>query len=285
MSLPDLDLSPYAKDMEKQQMLAESKGQDTWHFSDSCSTTIDLTDPEPERSSNQFDFQRIYSVTLHLAVVLLTMLLWLSRMESQSWNSVITQGRTWSPVLPFVKHEISGENALDHSKFTKFSGPPSEQLDKNWDDLVLPIHFRASREELEQAGETYEDAVELNDGGYLATIGVYHELHCLRRLRWFLYKDQYYPNITTPQEEYLRGHLDHCLESLRLTVMCHGNSALYSFFWPNGNDLAEPLQKPVAKSNAKDVCVQWRSIEDWGYSRMVAPDHLLKNPRASKNPR
>lgn len=63
-----------------------------------------------------------------------------------------------------------------------------------------------------------------------------------------------------------------------MTVMCHGNSALYSFTWPNSTDPDQPLQRPVAKSNGKDVCVKWRSIEDWSYSRMVAPDHLLKRP-------
>lgn len=63
-----------------------------------------------------------------------------------------------------------------------------------------------------------------------------------------------------------------------MTIMCHGNSALYSFTWPNSTDLNQALQRPVAKSNGKDVCVKWQSIEDWSYSRMVAPDHLLKRP-------
>ncbi|KAK4224047.1 hypothetical protein QBC38DRAFT_486307 [Podospora fimiseda] len=274
-----MDSSPYADDnLEKQKMLPEIKGHETWHFSDSASTTIDLSDPEVE-SPKKLNFERIYSISLHLVVILLTMLLWLSRMESSAWNSSPSEERTWSPVLPYVEYEISGENALDHSKFSKYSGPPSLSLDQAWDDLVLPIHFRATQEELEQAGETWEDAVELDDGGYLATTGVYHELHCLRRLRWYLYKDDYYTNITSVQEDYLKGHLDHCLETLRMTIMCHGNSALYSFYWPNGKDPSEPLKKPVAKSNSKDVCVKWRSIEDWSYSRMVAPDHPLKMPR------
>jgi hydrogenase maturation factor HypE len=34
-------------------------------------------------------------------------------------------------------------------------------------------------EELEKAGENLHNISELTGGGYLATIGVYHELHCV----------------------------------------------------------------------------------------------------------
>ena len=30
----------------------------------------------------------------------------------------------------------------------------------------------------------------------------------------YLYKDIHYPNITAEEEEYLVGHMDHCLEVL-----------------------------------------------------------------------
>lgn len=37
----------------------------------------------------------------------------------------------------------------------------------------------ATTEELVSAGETVEDSVKLADGGYIAALGVYHEIHCL----------------------------------------------------------------------------------------------------------
>lgn len=39
--------------------------------------------------------------------------------------------------------------------------------------------LRVSREELEEAGTWRDDAVELENGGYMASLGVMHELHCL----------------------------------------------------------------------------------------------------------
>ena len=42
--------------------------------------------------------------------------------------------------------------------------------------------IRATRDELIAAGESFEDATKLADGsGYLAALGVYHEMHCLVR--------------------------------------------------------------------------------------------------------
>lgn len=40
--------------------------------------------------------------------------------------------------------------------------------------------FRATREEMKRAGEIVDDdTTELIGGGYLASLGVYHDLHCL----------------------------------------------------------------------------------------------------------
>ena len=48
--------------------------------------------------------------------------------------------------------------------------------------------IRATRDELIAAGESVEDATTLADGsGYLAALGVYHEMHCLVR-SYFLLK-------------------------------------------------------------------------------------------------
>jgi hypothetical protein len=43
----------------------------------------------------------------------------------------------------------------------------------------LGSFFNASLQELARAGERLENLAELTDGGFLASIGVYHELHCL----------------------------------------------------------------------------------------------------------
>ncbi|KAK3694279.1 hypothetical protein B0T22DRAFT_496730 [Podospora appendiculata] len=223
-----------------------------------------------------FTWTRVYILFLHI-LLLATASAWWSSSRAVL-TQIPTQGRTWSPVQEFIRYEINGENNLDHNKHSKLSGPPTAEQEDAWDRLMKPVYFRASREELEKGGETWNDSAELIEGGYLATLGVYHELHCLRQIRLHLYKERYYPNLTDAEEGYLRVHLGqyyvyHCLESLRLTIMCHGNTALYSFIWA---DLK--ADNPVSKSASKSVCVQWSSVEGWSSSRMVSPVKSLRRP-------
>ena len=117
---------------------------------------------------------------------------------------------------------------LNHNPFV---GPPTPQVDAAWHDLLDNIHLRVSKEELERTKQT---SVELPEGGgFLAWLGVYHELHCLvsRRLRqdqffkvishtdlaklirWhqkvirrWTYQDHYYPNLTPEERNHWEVH-------------------------------------------------------------------------------
>lgn len=56
-------------------------------------------------------------------------------------------------------------------------------------------------------GESVNDSVRLADGGYLVGFSVYHNIHCLRRLRLLVHSDYYYDDLTEANWKYLRGHL------------------------------------------------------------------------------
>ncbi|KAK3336427.1 hypothetical protein B0T19DRAFT_38557 [Cercophora scortea] len=225
------------------------------------------------RLTGGFTWSRVYILSLHVFFFVAAGAWWSGVSRGTLTQIPPTQGRTWSPVQEFIQYEINGENNLDHNKHSEFSGPPTDEQEDAWGRLMKPVYFRASREELEKGGETWNNSAELIEGGYLATLGVYHELHCLQQIRLHLYKDRYYPTLTDAEEGVLRVHLDHCLESLRLTIMCHGNTALYSFIW------ADPkAYNPVSKSASRSVCVKWSSVEEWSSSRMISPVKSLRRP-------
>ncbi|KAI7777986.1 hypothetical protein LA080_002898 [Diaporthe eres] len=92
----------------------------------------------------------------------------------------------------------------------------------------------------------------------------------LRRLRHYLYREYYFRNLTQMEADNVHAHLDHCIEALRITIMCHGNTEVYSFGW---NDPTS--YKPAAKSNGRSVCARWSSVEDWAYSRMTTYDDIV----------
>jgi hypothetical protein len=68
--------------------------------------------------------------------------------------------------------------------------------------LFEAIYFSATADEVRQSNEDPDDTVRiLEDGGYLGTIGVYHGLHCLRRLYWQLHEETYFPNRSADRRD------------------------------------------------------------------------------------
>ncbi|KAH7125251.1 hypothetical protein B0J11DRAFT_300685 [Dendryphion nanum] len=179
----------------------------------------------------------------------------------------------WRPLS--VGNVVSGEHSVDHEKHSKYSGPPTVENTKAWEDLVQPTFFGATEQELVRGKESIDDSVQLADSdGYLAALGVYHELHCLRQLRLHLYKDTYYSNLTQANIDWFYGHLDHCIETLRISIMCQADLSLYTFSWKTSHD-----NRPNSKSNAKRQCVNWDEVEEWSMKRRVSlwPRLLRKN--------
>ncbi|KAI0886414.1 uncharacterized protein GGS22DRAFT_128442 [Annulohypoxylon maeteangense] len=127
-------------------------------------------------------------------------------------------------------------------------------------------------------GESIDDSVLLADGGYLAGLGVYHNIHCLRRLRLFLHSNYYYGNLSETNMEYLRGHLGHCIESLRRSIMCNADTSIYTFTW-TGAELVRPgVWRPSPKSNQDRKCVIWEPLENWVTERRVPLNPILLKP-------
>lgn len=77
-----------------------------------------------------------------------------------------------------------------------FKGPPSPELDEAWSRLLMNANVRVSAEDLEKAGV---ESIPLNDGSgkYYAILDVYHQLHCLKYIRHYIYKVRVHPGWPT----------------------------------------------------------------------------------------
>ncbi|KAF5019107.1 hypothetical protein F66182_8876 [Fusarium sp. NRRL 66182] len=85
-------------------------------------------------------------------------------------------------------------------------------------------NLRVQKGDLQKANIT---SVPLNDeeGGYLATLDVFHTLHCINKVRKSYYSDYYHdPNPIADQQ----AHFDHCIDLLRQVIMCHGDVSLHT---------------------------------------------------------
>lgn len=144
-----------------------------------------------------------------------------------------------------------------------YRGSPSPELDAAWDKITLNARpIRMTLEQLLRTGEKPSPAMarypDEYGGGYMATVEVIHQLHCLDMVRRASWGDHYYHdgNMYESAEE-LRTHLDHCIEMLRQFTMCAGDVTMITHDWVEGKDT------PVPDFNVHHQCRNFEKVLDW----------------------
>ncbi|KAF2193130.1 hypothetical protein K469DRAFT_551912, partial [Zopfia rhizophila CBS 207.26] len=94
----------------------------------------------------------------------------------------------------------------------------------------------------------------------------------------YVHPDYYYNHENQDWKE-LYSHIDHCLESLRQTLICQADVSVYTLKWTPHSRF-----KPTVKVPQPHACVDWGRLHEWMKRRsarledMVPPDpSLYKN--------
>ncbi|KAG1758120.1 hypothetical protein EDD22DRAFT_912318 [Suillus occidentalis] len=90
-------------------------------------------------------------------------------------------------------------------------------------------------------------------GGFMATIEVYHQLHCL-----------YYGHADNTTVD--RMHLDHCIEMIRKNIMCNADVTMITWDWVQGH------KDPWPDFNTRHQCRNYEKIMDWAVKHAVHID-------------
>jgi hypothetical protein len=104
-------------------------------------------------------------------------------------------------------------------------------------------------------------------GGYLAGLEVFHQLHCLdvvRKFTWFDHFEGGTPIGFDNDPVHVRVHVDHCLETLRLTLMC--NADLTPYFEERNPLLAAGGRNDF---NVFHKCKKWDTLVDWMHENQI----------------
>ncbi|RYC65090.1 hypothetical protein CHU98_g1122 [Xylaria longipes] len=119
---------------------------------------------------------------------------------SRYWTNIATAIHPL-PDLEF-KHIVQ---KFVHVETSPFSGPPSFEVDTAWHELLKYTTLRASAAELKSSNQT---SVELPNGGFMVWLGVFHQLHCIKMLRHWIYRDYYHPNLPESDRAHWESHVD-----------------------------------------------------------------------------
>ncbi|KAI0554325.1 hypothetical protein F4679DRAFT_597392 [Xylaria curta] len=166
---------------------------------------------------------------------------------------------------------------------SKYIGPPTPELEERWNDLwsrgtiELPLDGLSR---LNKSSERLKHVHNDSKRGYLAILEVFHQLHCLNLVRQYTWKDYYAThmgewisedtrgivdlNVTDPANIADRMHADHCIEALRLQLMCNADLTPLLIELDESSEFGQK-----ADFNVHHKCRNWDKITEWQYANSV----------------
>lgn len=182
--------------------------------------------------------QRCRAVLVGNALVFFLSLCFLA-MARLSKPSLLECDKMTSPYSPVfnggVEHwEGDFQNAFNQT--SKYRGPPTLELENAWEELWYQPGVGLTIDEIAKLNKTRPgvsfteiEGSDPENPTYASTLEVFHQIHCLSLIRqatWPLrmFNESWhsYPWFLT-DELGGRMHVDHCLESLRLSLMCYAD--------------------------------------------------------------
>lgn len=153
-----------------------------------------------------------------------------------------------------------------------FAGKPRPELDQAWHGLFEKNNIRVTKEDLQFHNITSLPIVgdgrgsESGQEEWVGQLGVFHELHCLKRIRHWIYRDYYLSNAPEPVLIEESAHVDHCIELLREAIICHADTTLSGFRWIRADDGEAHL---TVEAPGYHTCVAWETLRAWNDERAV----------------
>ncbi|KND87851.1 hypothetical protein TOPH_07439 [Tolypocladium ophioglossoides CBS 100239] len=167
----------------------------------------------------------------------------------------------YSPAASAVKLERVRFNATLVIE-SPYNGPPSKEVDAAWAAIIDNMNIAVPKSDLDRVGAA-SIRIPDTDNMYFAGLSVFHELHCLKRLRQYTWKEHYFPNMSANDERLNRLHTDHCLEILRQAAMCRADISLFTLQW------SEDSLLPRADFSQEHECINFDAIYRWAGERRV----------------
>ncbi|KAH6653029.1 hypothetical protein BKA67DRAFT_659676 [Truncatella angustata] len=201
------------------------------------------------------------------------------------WSSPSGRGHdptlgVYSPANEAVEYVEAKHFRAALFNLTEYMGYPTAdgRTDQLWSDLY---NFGISKITKEQATKLHSPTLAIpGTEDYLVELDVWHELHCLNDLRKILYPEVYgglsevtWPNGTINRDTDAFRHWDHCIDSLRQTLMCHADVAPIPFH------VNIPAKKGIFPRLATThTCRNFERIQQWSRDNWAGDWDFNLNP-------
>ncbi|EGR50058.1 uncharacterized protein TRIREDRAFT_105220 [Trichoderma reesei QM6a] len=262
--------------LEKDENEVERLVTDESRPSSSVSTLFEVQDATPQKSAWLFtssriscpptlwlvviDFCHIGDLLKHPTAPLLTR----TKIE-------LLEQQIQTPLIN--RHNVNGSSI--------YREPPSPDVDDAWERLHKGDRlFLVGEDEVRRIGKDPDVLIKAplewgyGDGQYLAANQGQHDIHCLNKLRMWIYAEHYYGGREAVREI----HALHCLHTLVQTLKCRYSTDVYTAMWVEGFDA------PVIDFNVTRKCMKYENILHWNPERPYTEDQFLsvKPPSGQK---
>ncbi|KAJ7467495.1 hypothetical protein FB451DRAFT_1137328 [Mycena latifolia] len=172
----------------------------------------------------------------------------------------------YSPALEAVEYEVRVFYGGSEGDLSPFHLPSSPALDEMWRNLYKRGVSRITKDEAARLPNKTH-AIPGDDGHYIAELDVFHNLHCLDKIRMALDPD-YYPNwrISTtnnfiPSQIDATAHIVHCIDYVRQSLMCSSDTSMLVWQWHDAKN------QSTAEGNTAHTCRKFEKLWDWAKER------------------
>ncbi|KAL4899979.1 hypothetical protein BDW74DRAFT_171071 [Aspergillus multicolor] len=214
----------------------------------------------------------LFSHVLTLYMVIGFLLFTIAVMARDLWRKPRDPSlQVYSPAASAVEYIPAQHFRAALFNQTEYMGFPTDETDRLWSDLY---NFGISTITEAEARQLHTPTLPIpGTNRYLVQLDVWHELHCLNDMRKILYPERYaedsldslkFPNGTINRDTDMFRHWDHCIDSLRQSLMCHADISPIPFH------VNVPASKGIFPRLATThTCRNFTKIQEWARERFA----------------
>lgn len=224
--------------------------------------------------------------------------------STPSTSRFVEKFSSYSPARDAVRY-VSGTFNATQGEASGYVGT-SNETDEMWDWVTSTVGDQMITPEELKLVQKPEDSIKTKDlktgkEGYRIGLEVFHQLHCLNLIRKSTYRDKYEGkgDFAEKDEAKVRGHLgtnllnsrhsgpyptrdtellepiltsftDHCLEMLRMNIMCQVDIGVITF-----HELPNKPGDPWPDFSTLHVCRDFDAVRKWAIDNTVANDDIF----------
>ncbi|KAH8804686.1 hypothetical protein F5884DRAFT_884330 [Xylogone sp. PMI_703] len=199
----------------------------------------------------------------------------LQSVKKTAEHNIPFPGRLYTPAQDAISYNLVKFDSGIYGGETPYQGYPTPENNALWEELYEHETSHISPEVAKILPNRTSAEAPYEGSGYLVVLNVFHNLHCIDSIRqsWYYFLDPKWnatlnPYTLHPEDpelglQILGGrdvgtvHVDHCLDALRQSVMCEGDTT------PNVFQYSEKHREIRAWATVVHECRDSNKIKFW----------------------